>query len=130
MLKLLLSTALILSLSPFTHAELTLSEKVRPMPKSLVNLNIERLALPPTPNNMTLPEFGKGIIGWGSGPEGAENRLNTLTKADVEKYKTQDVTLEMIQTWHMFYNNETQRNAGNPTAPLRAQLMKKIMELW
>jgi hypothetical protein len=36
----------------------------------------------------------------------------------------------MVQTWQKFYENETQRNAGNPTAPIRAELMKKIVSLW
>jgi hypothetical protein len=33
----------------------------------------------------------------------------------------------MVQTWQKFYENETQRNAGNPTAPIRAELMKKVV---
>jgi len=40
------------------------SEKIRPQVKSLVNLDIDRLAIPPTPHNMSLPEFGQGVIGW------------------------------------------------------------------
>ena len=130
MLKTALLSALLLSISTVSFAELQLSEKIRPTAKSLVNPNIDRLAIPPTPNNMSLPAFGQGVIGWGTGPDGAEKRLNNITKEDVEKLKTQDVTLEMIQTWQKFYENETQRNAGNPTAPFRAQLMKKIAGLW
>lgn len=130
MFKTALLSALLLSISTVSFAELQLSEKIRPTVKSLVNPNIDRLAIPPTPNNMSLPAFGQGIIGWGTGPDGAEKRLNNITKEDVEKLKTQDVTLEMVQTWQKFYENETQRNAGNPTAPFRAQLMKKIAELW
>jgi hypothetical protein len=123
-------TLLLLSSSTYCLADLTLAETIRPTSKSLVNPNIQRHAIPPTPHNMSLPAFGQGIIGWGTGPDGAELRLNNITKTDVEKLKTQDVTLEMIQTWQKFYENETQRNAGNPTAPFRAQLMKKITELW
>lgn len=66
----------------------------------------------------------------GTGPDGAATRLANVTKADVEKYKTQGVTLDMIQTWQKFYENETRRNAGNLTAPIRAELMKKIISLW
>ncbi|OTG89915.1 DUF4951 domain-containing protein [Acinetobacter sp. ANC 3813] len=130
MFKTALLSALLLSISTVSFAELQLSEKIRPTVKSLVNPNIDRLAIPPTPNNMSLPAFGQGIIGWGTGPDGAEKRLNNITKEDVAKLKTQEVTLEMVQTWQKFYENETQRNAGNPTAPFRAQLMKKIAELW
>lgn len=130
MFKTALLSALLLSISTVSFAELQLSEKIRPTAKSLVNPNIDRLAIPPTPNNMSLPAFGQGVIGWGTGPDGAEKRLNNITKEDVTKLKTQDVTLEMVQTWQKFYENETQRNAGNPTAPFRAQLMKKIADLW
>ena len=79
---------------------------------------------------MKLSEFGQGIIGWGTDPMGAEKRLNNITKEDVEKLKTQEVTLEMMQTWQKFYENETRRNAANPAAPFRAHLMKKIAQLW
>lgn len=130
MFKSALLSAVLLSFSVASFADIQISEKVRPTVKSLVNPNIDRLAIPPTPNNMSLPAFGQGIIGWGTGPDGAEKRLNNITKQDVEKLKTQDVTLEMVQTWQKFYENETQRNAGNPTAPFRAQLMKKIAGLW
>ena len=130
MLKSALLSAVLLSVSVASFAEIQISEKVRPTIKSLVNPNIDRLAIPPTPNNMSLPAFGQGIIGWGTGPDGAEKRLNNISKEDVEKLKTQDVTLEMVQTWQKYQENETQRNAGNPTAPFRAQLMKKIAGLW
>jgi hypothetical protein len=130
MFKYFLITTLLLSTASASFAEIILSEKIRPTVKSLVNPNIQRLEIPPTPNNMKLPEFGQGIIGWGTGPDGAEARLNHITQTDVEKLKSQAVTLEMIQTWQKFYENETRRNAGNPTAPFRAQLMKKIAGLW
>ena len=130
MFKTTIISSLLICISSATFAELSVSEKVRPQISSLVNPNIQRLDIPPTPNNMSLPSFGQGVIGWGTGPDGAEKRLNNITKDDVEKLKTQNVTLEMIQTWQKFYENETNRNAGNPTAPLRAKLMKKIIELW
>ncbi len=130
MFKTTIISSLLICISSSVFAELSVSEKVRPQISSLVNPNIQRLDIPPTPNNMSLPSFGQGVIGWGTGPDGAEKRLNNITKDDVEKLKTQNVTLEMIQTWQKFYENETNRNAGNPTAPLRAKLMKKIIELW
>lgn len=126
----ILSLSLLCSVSGLASAEIILSETIRPQVKSLVNPHIERLAIPATPNNMSLPEFGQEIIGWGTGPEGAEARLNNINAKDVEILKTQAVNLEMIQEWQAFYENETRRNAGNPTAPLRAALMKKIADLW
>ncbi|MDY6451154.1 DUF4951 domain-containing protein [Acinetobacter faecalis] len=130
MFKTTIISSLLICISSATFAELSVSEKVRPQISSLVNPNIQRLDIPPTPNNMSLPSFGQAVIGWGTGPDGAEKRLNNITKDDIEKLKTQNVTLEMIQTWQKFYENETNRNTGNPTAPLRAKLMKKIIELW
>ena len=129
MLRFTLSSLLLVT-SSLTFAELTISQTTQPKAKSLVNPNIQRLAIPPTPNNMSLPAFGQGVIGWGTGPDGAETRLNNITQDDVNQLKTQDVTLEMIETWQKFYENETQRNPGNPTAPFRAKLMKKIVNLW
>lgn len=130
MFKNLLISSLLITTSMSSFAELSVSEKIRPQIKSLVNPDIQRLDIPPTPNNMSLPSFGQGVIGWGTGPDGAEARLNNIIQEDVQKLKTQDVTLEMIQTWQKFYENETRRNAGNPTAPFRAELMKKIAALW
>ena len=130
MFKYFLISTLLLSTASPSFAETILSENIRPTDKSLVNPNIQRLDIPPTPNSMKLPEFGQRVIGWGTGPNGAEARLNNISKTDVDKLKSQEVTLEMIQTWQKFYENETRRNAGNPTAPFRAQLMKKIAGLW
>lgn len=130
MLKNAIVSTFLICMSSTVFAELTISKNVRPQIQSLVNPNIPRLEIPPTPNNMSLPSFGQGVIGWGTGPDGAEKRLNNITKEDVQKLKSQDVSLEMIQTWQKFYENETRRNAGNPTAPFRAQLMSKIIELW
>jgi hypothetical protein len=70
MFKSVLLSAVLLSVSVASFADIQISEKVRPTVKSLVNPNIDRLAIPPTPNNMSLPAFGQGIIGWGTGPDG------------------------------------------------------------
>ncbi|QIO06275.1 DUF4951 domain-containing protein [Acinetobacter shaoyimingii] len=98
--------------------------------KCKVNPNIARNAIPKTPNNMSLPSFGRGIIGWGTGMDGAKTRLENVTQADVQGFKEKGVTLAMVQEWQTFYENETRRNDCNPTAPYRAQLMKKIAEFW
>jgi hypothetical protein len=99
-------------------------------PKCTVNLDIERNAIPQTPNQMSLPSFGQGIIGWATGPEGAEARLASVSKADIPTFKEKGVTLAMVEEWQAFYDNEVKRNPCNPTAPFRAQLMKKIAMLW
>ena len=95
-----------------------------------VNIDIARRDIPPTPHQLSLPQFGQGIIGWGTGPEGAHSKLETLNQDDIAKYQEQGVNLLMIKDWYDFYVNETARNPCNPTAPLRAKLMYKIMQLW
>ena len=130
MLKPVLLSSLLLLTATASFADLYLSEKIHPQVKSLVNTEIERLPIPATPNNMILPEFGKGIIGWGAGPKDAEARFFNITQTDVETMKKEGLSLAMAQAWQTFYENETLRNPGNPTAPFRAQLMKKIVSLW
>lgn len=126
---LILATSLF-TLSSIAQAELHISEQVRPVMQSLVNPAYQRMPIPATPNNMTLPAFGQGIIGWGTGPHDAKRRFENIRRADVDGLKSQGVTLEMVQAWQAFYDNETLRNPGNPTAPYRAQLMQKIVQLW
>ena len=77
-----------------------------------------------------MPAFGQRIIGWGTGAEGARQRLENIQPADVSVIKKQGTTLEMITAWQDFYEQEQQRNANNPTAKYRARLMKKIADLW
>jgi hypothetical protein len=130
MLKPVLLSSLLLLTATASFADLYLSEKIHPQVKSLVNTEIERLPIPATPNNMILPEFGKGIIDWGAGPKDAEARFFNITQTDVETMKKEGLSLAMAQAWQTFYENETLRNPGNPTAPFRAKLMKKIVSLW
>ncbi|TCB46987.1 DUF4951 domain-containing protein [Acinetobacter sp. ANC 4779] len=105
---------------------MNISEKIQSQLQSLVKPNIQGLEIPSTPNNMKLPEFDQGIIGWRTGSDAADVRLNYRTKKEVEKLTIQQVALEIVQSWQKFYDNETRRNAGNPAAPFRAQLIKKL----
>lgn len=130
MLKPLILATSLFTLSSIAQAELKISEQVRPVMQSLVNPAYQRMPIPATPNNMTLPAFGQGVIAWGTGPHDAKRRFESIGSADVEGLKSQGVTLEMAQAWQVFYDNETLRNPGNPTAPYRAQLMQKIVQLW
>lgn len=100
------------------------------MPHSQVNPDIARHAIPPTPQQMSLPQFGQGVIGWGTGIAGAKQRLEHITADDVKRIQQQGTTLAMIQAWHDFYANENQRNPSNITAIYRKQLMQKIIDLW
>lgn len=79
---------------------------------------------------MSLPNFGQGVIGWATGPEGADARLNNIQKADLKEIQDKGTTLKMVKEWQVFYENEVKRNPCNPTALYRAELMKKIARLW
>lgn len=113
----------------YSYADIHIDRKYR-MPISQVNVDIERLNIPPTPNQVALPIFGQQIIGWGTGIEGAKNRLEQLNATDVQLIKQKGVTWDMIQQWQAFYENEQRRNPSNITAYYRTELMKKILNLW
>jgi len=83
-----------------------------------------------TPQNLSLNAFGQWIIGWGTGPEGARQRLDNIRREDVVVIKQKGTTLEMIQAWQKHFELEAENNLSNPTARYRARLMKKIADLW
>ena len=99
-------------------------------PKCEVNNDIQHNTIPQMPNNMSLPNFSQGIIGWATGAEGAQSRLENVSEADISTFKGKGVTLEIVKEWQAFYGNEVKCNPSNPTAPYHAQLMKKIADLW
>lgn len=99
-------------------------------PDCKVNENMSRNAIPKTPNNMSLPSYGQGIIGWGTGPDGAKKRFENVQKSDLKTFQEKGVTLDMLKEWQAFYENETLRNPCNPTAPYRAKLMERIIGFW
>ncbi|RLZ07305.1 DUF4951 domain-containing protein [Acinetobacter sp. 2JN-4] len=83
-----------------------------------------------TPQNLSLNAFGQWIIGWGTGAEGARQRLDYIQREDVAIIKQKGTTLEMIRAWQLYYEQEAHNNLSNPTARYRARLMKRIAELW
>lgn len=95
-----------------------------------LNDDIQRKKIPQTPHNMSLPEFGREVIGWGTGPKDAKQRLESIQKSDLREIQDKGTTLAMAEEWQALYENEVQRNPCNPAAAYRAQLMKKIAQLW
>jgi hypothetical protein len=79
----------------------------------------------PTPSNLSFNSFGLWIIGWGTGAEGARQRLDNIQREDVVIIKQKGVTQDMIKAWHSFYEQQSQNDINNPTARFRAKLMKK-----
>ena len=98
--------------------------------KCQVNESIQRNAIPKTPDNMSLPAFGQGVIGWATGEDGAKKRLENIQKSDLKAIREKGTTLAIVKEWQAFYENEVKRNPCNPTAPYRAELMKKIAWMW
>lgn len=84
----------------------------------------------PTPQNLSLNAFGQWIIGWGTGAEGARQRLDNIQREDVTVIKQKGTTLDMIKVWQQYYEQELENNFENPTARYRARLMKRIADLW
>lgn len=126
----LLTSTFMVACASYTPASNKESGEFKRDPSCKVNETIARNAVPPTPNNMSLPSFGQGVIGWATGPEGAKARLENVAQKDIQGFKDKGVTLPMVKEWQAFYENEVQRNPCNPTAPFRADLMKKIADLW
>jgi hypothetical protein len=86
-----------------------------------------RLPVPPVPKGVkNLNEFGTKIMKWGTGSAEARARMATLSRAELEQG---GVTREMAEAWRDFYRNEMVRNRANPSAPGRADLMQRAVEL-
>ena len=63
---------------------------------------------------------------WGTGSAAARARRGTLTRQELEQA---GVTREMAEAWRDFYLHELQVNPDNPSAPGRAELMRRAAEL-
>ena len=82
---------------------------------------------PPIPTGArSLNEFGASIMRWGRGDAAARARIETLTRAELDRA---GVTLEIAEAWRDFYRAEVVRNPRNPSARGRADLMSRAMEL-
>lgn len=97
---------------------------------AVVDMNTSPQNTLSTPQNLSLNSFGQWVIGWGTGAEGARQRLDNIQREDVIIIKQKGATLDMIVAWQQYYEQEAQNNLNNPTARYRARLMKKIAELW
>jgi RHS repeat-associated protein len=85
-----------------------------------------RLSVPQIPGGMSIAEFGKRVMRWGTGNTEARARIATLTKTELQ---AAGVTREIAETWRDFYMNEMKRVPNNPSAAGRAELMQRAVEL-
>jgi hypothetical protein len=87
---------------------------------------VQKLPRPPIPGGVTVKEFGNKIMRWGTGSETARGRIASLTRQELE---AAGVTREMAEAWRDFYRTEALRVPTNPSAPGRAELMQRAVEL-
>jgi len=87
---------------------------------------VQKLPRPPIPSGMTIAEFGNKVMRWGTGNEAARARIATLTREELE---AAGVTKDMAEAWREFYRTEALRVSTNPSAPGRADLMQRAVEL-
>jgi RHS repeat-associated protein len=97
--------------------------------KGVTNPSVAKLPVPAVPEGMTTAGFGRNVVGWGKGPQGAASRLESLTADDVAQMQSQGLTREMATEWRAFYANDLERNANNVTAQNRIALLDAILNL-
>jgi RHS repeat-associated protein len=95
--------------------------------RGVTNPSIAKLPAPAVPAGMTQSQFGKELIGWGIGPDGAIARMQSLTVDAVAEMQSRGLTREMAMKWRDFYANEFNRNANNVAAQRRIKLMDAIL---
>ena len=83
----LLTSTFMVACASHTPASNKESGEFKRDPSCKVNETIARNAVPPTANNMSLPSFGQGVIGWATGPEGAKARLENVAQKDIQGFK-------------------------------------------
>lgn len=78
-----------------------------------------------------LNERGVGeVIGWGKkGVSDAIARMESLTAKDVAAMQRGGINQNAAVQIRDFYANEMARNANNPTAAARVDLMNKIIDM-
>jgi len=97
--------------------------------RGITNPAITKLPVPGIPRGFTTSEFGRNVIGWGRGAEGAAARTQSLNLDAVAQMQAQGLTRAMATEWRAFYANEFSRNANNLAARNRVELMDAILNL-
>ena len=102
-------------------------ETERLVSTNLVNPSVPAPSVPPDSLfGRSFQDFGRDVIGWGSGPQAALDRIRTIT---LEQLTEQGVTPAQAQAARDFYAGVLARNPGNAAAAARVQLMDYILQL-
>ena len=79
-------------------------------------------------DNRTAPQLKK-IFGWGVGATGVKAALATLDRAAIDRIKAQSCKNE-VQAIRDMYLKAAAEGRGGDVAPMRADLMQKILDNW
>jgi hypothetical protein len=71
-------------------------------------------------------EFGRDVIGWGTGARDATARAQSIT---LDELQQRGVTVAQAPAARDFYASVLARNPGNAAAGARVQLMGRILQL-
>jgi hypothetical protein len=73
-----------------------------------------------------VPKYANGEAVWGQGPEGVKQALKNL---DQNGLPATGGSRENLQAWKQFYEQAQSSGKGGETAPMRAELMRKMLDL-
>ena len=73
-----------------------------------------------------MPKYANGDAVWGQGPEGVKQALKNL---DQNGLPATGGSRENLQAWKQFYEQAQSSGKGGETAPMRAELMRKMLGL-
>jgi hypothetical protein len=105
----------------------TTSPVLRPPSPNRVNPNAPAPRVPPDSLfGRSFQDFGRDVIKWGTGPRGAQARMQTITRQELTQA---GVTQPQAQAARDFYMGVLARNPGNAAAAARVQLMNHILQL-
>jgi hypothetical protein len=100
---------------------------VRPPSPNRVNPNVPAPQVPPDSLfGRSFQDFGRDVIRWGTGPQGARARMQAITRQELTQA---GVTHVQAQAARDFYAGVLARNPGNAAAGARVQLMDRILQL-
>jgi hypothetical protein len=93
-----------------------------------INLNIPRPAAPADSifGGREFTDWGRSVVQWGTGAEGAEARLQAIT---LQELTNAGITRAQAQAARAFYAQTAARDSGNAAAVARIQLMDRILQL-
>jgi hypothetical protein len=92
-----------------------------------VNFNVPSPQVPPDHLfGRPFQDFGKSVIGWGTGADGANARVRSVTLGELQ---SAGVTLAQVEAIRDFYAAVLARNPANKAAAARVGLANRILEL-